>query len=247
MICTGKLPRPPLRSSRQKKAHPGGTGGTEKKRFIADFVAARSSEPARRWTVIPREAPAGSPRVQDLQRRPRNLLTHACAPPTFADSPARTPRTPIVGKNGAGGFLPASGHPERASRFLGRRTHIQHAPASRGAFLGMTVSVIAATKSTKSRKRSPLFPLFPLGEQSLSFPCVKNPRSRPLAGSSRSTKDLWHPAARLRSASGHRDCNHPAFPTSPRVFWGRCEPERAEGAPARGLLQSRQAGLLDTR
>ena len=27
-------------------------------------------------------------------------------------------------------------------------------------------------------------------------------------------------------------------PTSPRVFWGRCEPERAEGAcPARGILQ----------
>jgi hypothetical protein len=49
------------------------------------------------------------------------------------------------------GRVPAGlGPPERASGFLGWRTRIQHAPASRGAFLGMTVSVIAATKSTKS-------------------------------------------------------------------------------------------------
>jgi hypothetical protein len=63
----------------------------------------------------------------------------------------------------------------------------------------------------------------------------KKPRSRPLAGSGLATKDLWHPARSIRSASGRRVRSHPALPTSPRGFWGRCEPRRAEGALARPL------------
>jgi hypothetical protein len=42
----------------------------------------------------------------------------------------------------------------------------------------------------------------PSASATIILPLPKKPRSRPLAGSDLSTKDLWHPAARLRSASG---------------------------------------------
>ena len=71
--------------------------------------------------------------------------------------------------------------------------------------------------------------------------CPKKPRCGPLAGSILSTKDLWHPAHPIRSASGRRIRGHPALPTSPTVFWGRCEPRRAVGAPARGQPNRRSA------
>ena len=72
----------------------------------------------------------------------------------------------------------------------------------------------------------------------------KKPRSRPLAGSILSAKDLWPRADSIRSASGRRVRSHPALPTSPRGFWGRCEPRRAEGALARGLLRPRGVLLV---
>jgi hypothetical protein len=65
-------------------------------------------------------------------------------------------------------------------------------------------------------------------------PCpFKKPRCRPLAGSTLSAKDLWHPAESIRSASGRHDCNHPVFPISRGVL-GRCEPRRAEGGVRAG-------------
>ena len=154
-------------------------------RFIADFVAAHIGPSSARHstrTVIPREAPAGSPQVQNLQRRPRNLLAHARAPPRFVDPPVQAveARAPIADE--WRGRVPARrGPPARAGRFLGRRTRIQHASASRGASLGMTVSRLL--QPNRRRASFSLFPLFPLGEPFpvlLPFSCVLTclPRSR---------------------------------------------------------------------
>jgi len=137
----------------------GGRGEAKKRtrrkalsRFIADFVAAQSEPHQCHQDVIPREAPAGSPRVQDLQRRPRNLLAHARAPPIFTDSPVQavSPGAPLAREESRGRVPARRGPPGRPGRFLGRRTDIQHTSASRGASLGMTTRAMAATKSTKN-------------------------------------------------------------------------------------------------
>jgi hypothetical protein len=171
------------------------------------------SEGARAAPAVPRHHPAteqSSRRGQVTRPRSRNPALRGAAGSMLVQDPGRRPKD-----------LPSRTRPPRTRFFPGITVPPpRHRRLARAAFYRSRSGGCSAPANFRARGHDPASP--------------KKPRSRPLAGSRLATKDLWHPADRLRSASGRRVRIHPALPTSPRGSGGRCEPRRAEGALAGG-------------
>ena len=129
-----------------------------------------------------------------------------------------------------------AGYRHGATRFFGRRiTSLDHSasaaapPSSLGCLLPIAIGwMICPDELPRPLSRS-----CPLEKTAMPSPRRQQPLNQGSLASCR-----FHPV-RLRPSPSQP----PSTSTSPRVFWGRCEPRRAEGASARGLLRPQQTGL----